>query len=477
MDRLLDHLSADNPTEKDSIKRVKNNIIAPIENTQKQDKATLYPSKVLTKLGQQTVQGQDETRGKVVESLESVFKNEECLLFHKFAPQPDKKVGMVLMKKLEKRAMDVKEDKEKVHQVRKNMSSVSKLLGFHLGDEDPEKYLAEEWKTCEGELSRFEKNVARGLDIQCILLVNFKRASVFFFDWSRDGKFIENAIIAKEFVENLLSSVPTEMVWNFMPNEIGKEKKPVSATDCDDCQKFSLTLDNIESGITKLKEDIPELPAPDRKDYNSLVSSIVLVSSLDTFPHSHTIGETRPLDDRMRLIAWNEYQLAVKLYKPKKIYLDSDYGTGKSLILHNFIETSAEDKDNKHNFIVSLQPLPEAGDGAFKTILDVSNSLRYEERENLHAITLPDIIDKNSKLRKGLGMEGFSDEPLQFIVDLTQKHPDANIAVDEANLRDLSDPEQKTICHEDFKGHLWISISSIYKHDFQEQGQTAIDLD
>ena len=74
-------------------------------------------------------------------------------------------------------------------------------------------------------------------------------------------------------------------------------------------------------------------------------------------------------------------------------------------------------------------------------------------------------------------MEGFSDEPLQFIVDLTQKHPDANIAVDEANLRDLSDPEQKTICHEDFKGHLWISISSIYKHDFQEQGQTAIDLD
>ena len=426
----------------------------------------------------------DETRRELLECLQSGFKNDECFLFHKINSGIDPTVISQFMKRLRK---------EPALERRKKLRAIANLVGRPLDDpidENAEESIHEQ--EAEKEMETFEKDVVNGQSgSRCILLVNFTRAIILFFDLSESSDFLANASSTKKFFEHLL--LPTgELVWRFLAFEVNGA---LDTGSCMRCQHHRLQADNMGNisdlvdGILRTEHHAFTGDQKDerRADYHNLVSNIVTVSSLDCFPQSHTIGQAKTgladEDSPKRLLMWSTMQVDIKLLNPQYLCLESDFGTGKSLILHSFIERCIFQK-LPHNFIVSLQPQapssslqPQASPPP-RTILDVSNSVNYDKIDNIHVVSLADIVDRGSDLRKKLNMEGPDNaimEPLQFIEELTQKYSTANIAVDEVNLDELR--RRRSIHHPDFRGSLWISISALSNYDFSKEDDPMIAVE
>ena len=164
-----------------------------------------------------------------------------------------------------------------------------------------------------------------------------------------------------------------------------------------------------------------------------------------------------------KVLIWNRIQKRILLRPPKRLLLEGDFGTGKSLILHAFIQMCIY--EDPHNFIMPL--LHDGGDKqpVLRTVLDVANRMRYAKMKNVQSIALADMLNPP-----------VSRNPFRFIRDITEKYKNANIAVDEVNLQDLQQLKGP-IFHKDFCGSLWIAISSLSNYEFKEQNKPNTKLE
>jgi hypothetical protein len=191
--------------------------------------------------------------------------------------------------------------------------------------------------------------------------------------------------------------------------------------------------------------------------------SVVGTADLAT-PHSN-------LCSHANLLLWNRSQKNFLNKQPLKVIISSDFGCGKSLLLQNHMLTCvADDPTKTDNFLISF--LRSSSKPPFvRTIQDVSNRMRYEQ-ENVTVIDMMDIMDRNSSIRSRLSLPSTtSEDPFKFLYDLTDTYPLANIAVDEAPLKELV---QKDKVHSDaFHGTFWIAVSAVALYDFSDQQDTT----
>merc|ERR1719458_727350 len=66
-------------------------------------------------------------------------------------------------------------------------------------------------------------------------------------------------------------------------------------------------------------------------------------------------------------------------------------------------------------------------------------------------------------------------EQQYFLLEITKKHPFANIVVDEFPVQ-LINPDIP-LCYEEFRGNMWIASSSVSKYDFKEVNTRDQDVE
>ena len=290
VENLINHLYEDSSGL--SFKEQRKNITSSFGKKQTViDKGfTPFPGKIL----EDPDEDPDGTRRELLKCLQSGFENEECFLFHKFNSGIDPAVISQFMKKLRKEPVSALEKRNKLHEI-------ADLVGRPFDeafDENGEESMHEQ--EAEKEMESLEKDVLSGHSgSRCILLVNFKRATILFFDLSgRSNDFIANASSTKKFFEHLLLPIG-KTVWRFLAFEVNGARDTES---CMRCRKHKLQVDKMGS-IPDLVMDILSTEHHDiitgdqrdelRADYHNLISNTVTVSSLDCFPQSHTIGQAK----------------------------------------------------------------------------------------------------------------------------------------------------------------------------------------
>ena len=93
----------------------------------------------------------------------------------------------------------------------------------------------------------------------------------------------------------------------------------------------------------------------------------------------------------------------------------------------------------------------------------------------MRVIDTRDILHPDSKLRKELGLPAVeSEDCFKFLMDLTAKFTQASIGVDEVMLTQLINRDK--LHHDDFRGNLWIAVSSVDKYDFRNMN-SILDLE
>ena len=146
-----------------------------------------------------------------------------------------------------------------------------------------------------------------------------------------------------------------------------------------------------------------------------------------------------------KLLLWNRNQKNFNANTPKRAIIESDFGCGKSILLHtDLLNCQFEDPSNINFLISFLQSKSTAP--YVPAILDISNKLRYHN-QGIEVIDVSAIMAPSSKLRQKLGMlplrENEDEDVFKFLFDLTAAYPQSNVCVDEVCLEDLSKTESE----------------------------------
>ena len=244
-------------------------------------------------------------------------------------------------------------------------------------------------------------------------------------------------------------------------------------------------------------------------NYIQLISNMLVLSNMDLMPHSTAVEKVMeqltgirknvvgPADStaskhlglysyknlkkhnakrKQNLGIWNRDQMKHKMKKTVKAIITGDFSVGKSVVLHHQIlaccRPDQKKPDQPKNFLISFSQ-DTSNSFPMRGILDISNRLRYE-KEGIDVIDSRDILHPKSSLRSRLKLplpDSSKDDIFTFLFDLTERYPDSNIAVDEVP-RDLLVQKQQ-VHHHNFKGSLWLAVSSVALCDFRDQNDTA----
>ena len=188
-----------------------------------------------------------------------------------------------------------------------------------------------------------------------------------------------------------------------------------------------------------------------RDSYAELISNIVVLANMDLVPHSHAVEEVMKqlsgtnkqvvgpsvpaasekfIDNRK--IIWNKEQKKILSSRAKKMIIQSDFGCGKSFMLHRMIQGCIEAEEDE-NFIISFLPQEKS---FVRSVLDIVNRMHYKdvvERGVAKVISVADILQpkhasKDLSLKTQIGL------CFHYLRDLTKSHKHANIVVDEVPL-------------------------------------------
>ena len=217
--------------------------------------------------------------------------------------------------------------------------------------------------------------------------------------------------LVRRYFEELL--VPSKEVdWRL----IGFEVSPEDPDDplpprCEQCSKHVLDInaldENFSTKITDLhhEEGVADVQnkrmrkigrrSPEelqRDSYSDLISHIVVLANMDLTPHSHAVGKVmKQLSGttkqvlgpasytannefvHSRKIIWNRQQQKLFSSLFKKVVLQSDFGCGKSFLLHRMIQRCHE-SELEPNLLLSflLQERP-----FVRGVIDVANRMLY----------------------------------------------------------------------------------------------------
>ena len=281
--------------------------------------------------------------------------------------------------------------------------------------------------------------------------------------------------------------------------------------DCDQYQRVYFWKEDFDKTILRAKilqlaeggQEIDKggLALPNKLQYERLVSNIIVLARLQLLPQTHAIrrshrhltglstgilgpGDAMNVDFEKvppKFVLWTPEQQSLLSRGPSKVIISSDYGTGKSMLVHHHIldklrqsQTSLSIKTAKGGcFLISFLDHPVANTRV-RSVLDVFNKMRYENTEGMKVIDSRDILCPESKLREQLGLPRVeADDNFKFLMDLTAKYTQASIGVDEVMLTEVNGRER--IYHEDFEGTLWVAVSSVDKYDFRNM-TNKVDL-
>ena len=125
------------------------------------------------------------------------------------------------------------------------------------------------------------------------------------------------------------------------------------------------------------------------------------------------------------------------------------------MLLHHHLLTMKRDHPERKNFLLTF--LQNRG------VLHIYNRMKYEE-DGIEVIDARSILKHEKRLRENLGLESKSpsvpSDLFVFLRDLTKQYPLSNISIDEVDFKMFLD-QTESIHHPDFKGSLWLAISSV----------------
>ena len=319
----------------------------------------------------------------------------------------------------------------------------------------------------------------------------------------------DNLKLARSYFSELQTS-SANCSWEVMEFVLQPSAAQSPISDCDQYQRPYLWKEDFDK--TRLRAKILQLAEggeevdkegqalPTNLQYEQLKSKVIVLSCLELLPQTHTIRSLRDLTglsagvlgpgDALnvdfgkvppKFVLWTPEQQSLLSRGPSKVIISSDYGTGKSMLVHHHIldklrqsQTSLSIKTAKGGcFLISFLDHPVANTRV-RSVLDVFNKMRYENTEGMKVIDSRDILCPESKLREQLGLPRVeADDNFKFLMDLTAKYTQASIGVDEVTLTEVNKRER--IYHEDFEGTLWVAVSSVDKYDFRNM-TNKVDL-
>ena len=213
-----------------------------------------------------------------------------------------------------------------------------------------------------------------------------------------------------------------------------------------------------------------------KRNYIDLISNMVVLSSMDLLPHHCAVGKVMtqltgvdkgvagpgeaPHDGLCTyagIMLWNPDQKHVQDNPPKKAVITSDYGCGKSTMLHAMIVEWARQGDRRLNWLLSF--LDAASEPPHvRGVLDICNKMMYRNM-GIEVMAIKDLKKRNIH----------ENDPFAILYQLTKTYPYSNFAVDEVPLELLV--KQKRIHHKYFHGSIWLAVSSTAKYDFKNKDE------
>lgn len=244
------------------------------------------------------------------------------------------------------------------------------------------------------------------------VVVSLSLAAIIYFDISPANSTRNKMHFLKNYLEMLL--LPTsELEWTLMGFEVKLEETLESR--CSKCNQHILNIGNFNGNFYQFVKQLVEnecgtseksLPKIQREAfkadlekekaiaYRMLIANIIVLANIDLTPHSHAVdkvmqqlsgtpkrvvgpGDYTTFDLYTNLLLWNRVQKSIRVRPPRKALLQSDFGCGKSLLLHAQIQACYENDPESMNFVVSFLQQNSTNRPFVRSVLDVANRLRY----------------------------------------------------------------------------------------------------
>ena len=450
----------------------------------------------------ESVDGTDqETRAaKMFDFLQSQFKSHNCFIFQNFDTCVDQKVVKDFCRQLTR---DLDSGLAKVEKIEEQLRMISRLVFLDWNSIKRESNHKDgSLSACKERIALLQSHSKKHNAAKGFLVVNLNLSVIIYVDMDPENvtNCTDKLNLIKRYLEGLL--VPDkEIDWRLIGFEIPEKNR--HSLRCEQCSKHVLDIDTPNQDFSALIEKLHReekvgitsqsrrelrsqrpLEEKRRDSYADLVSNIVVLANMDLIPHCHAVGKVmKQLNGtadvvigpaipaanedliQNKKIIWNREQMKLLFSRSKKIILQSDFGCGKSLMLHRMIQGNIE-AEHKTNFVISFLPQKKP---YVRSVLDVANRLHYKAAEakgTAKVISVADIM-ASMDASEHLSQEAQMDICFQYLSDLTKNHEHANLVVDEVPLEALVKREK--IHDECFKGSLWLAVLSMSKYDFRDQ--------
>ena len=440
---------------------------------------------------------------KMFDFLQNQFEGEDCFIFQNFDTSIDQRVVKDFCDQLSR---NLESDSAKVETVEEQLEAISRLIFLDLDSIKGRTNQKDgSISACKEKIALLQRHSKTKRDGKGFLVVNLTLATIVFVNMGPENE-VESSNqmqLIKKYLEELL--VPDrEIDWTLIGFEVcpGDASEDSLSPRCEQCSKHVLVMDALNQNLPLLIEKLHKeegviitshsrrslrsqrsIEEKRRDSYAELISNIVVLANMDLVPHSHAVEEVMKqlsgtnkqvvgpsvpaasekfIDNRK--IIWNKEQKKILSSRAKKMILQSDFGCGKSFMLHRMIQgyIDAEEEDN---FIISFLPQEKP---YVRSVLDIVNRMHYKDaadRGVAKVISVADILQLKHAL-KDLSPKTQIGLCFHYLRDLTKSHKHANIVVDEVPLQDLINQGQ--IHARDFAGSLWIAVSSVSKYDFRD---------
>ena len=442
--------------------------------------------------------------------IKSQFEQDDSFFFHGFKNGID---HTIIKHFCDKQIHKLDSGSASVDETEDKMSKVSKLalLDWKRIEKDVQIQSDDMAVKCKEKIEIFKSKLTKQSDEKGYLVVSLSLASVIYFGQScQKSQFSQ----IKKYLEALhIPDIKLPGVWNILGFETHPDRDPDPSDNnnavCDSCEDHILWKSDFEDQDLNLRDKIQKLidkegnkliakkggkvgrkqnddmkermKQVERDCYQRLISNLIILSNMELLSDNDAVGEvmSRLTGSRDRIIGpgnpkllcWDRPQKNLVESDEEKVLITSDYGCGKSLLVHKRIQKCSEkDQTKKDNFMISfLQSSSKAPH--VRGILEITNKLHYTNK-NVRVIDYRDIKRPGSTLRSDLGLPPVSeDDGFKLIFDLSARYREANIAADEVLLEELV--TQEKIHHDNFKGSIWFAAASVSSYDFKPKQEQA----
>ena len=518
LDELCEDLASSNTPDQKSFHEIKQQFLE--DNYQDIQKgAHIHPEMFITEKAPTEFADPSEDRDEAIKNTNDLavynlikrqFEQDDSFFFHGFKNGID---HTIIKHFCDKQIQKLDSGRVSVDEIEEKMSKVSELalLDWKRIEKDAKIQGDDKVAKCKEKIEIFKSKLTKKSDEKGCLVVSLSLASVIYFGQScQKSQFSQ----IKKYLEALhIPDIKLPGVWNILGFETHPDKDPDPSDNnnavCNDCEDHILWKSDFEDQDLNLRDKIQKLiekegnkliakkekrvgrkqneemkerlKQVERDCYQRLISNLIVLSNMELLSDNDAVGEVMARltgsKDRVigpgnpKLLCWDQPQKTLVESDEKKVLIASDYGCGKSLLVHKRIQKCSEkDQTREENYLISFLQ-SSSKPPHVRGILEITNKIHYAKK-NVQVIDYRDIRRPGSTLRSDLGLPPVpEDDGFKLIFDLSAKHREANIAADEVRLEELVTKEK--IHHDDFKGSIWLAAASVSSYDFRPQDEQA----